>query len=86
MKGVRELQTHQLTFNFLRNPGTNNQTIYKHVREDKEIRDSQHGFVKNTLCQINLICFHGRVTGFGTEGKTFKLRVLILVRLLLGKT
>lgn len=71
--GVRELQRHQLIFNFLKSPETNNQTICKHLRENKEISDSQHGFVKNKSCQSNLISLCGRVTGFETEEKQFML-------------
>lgn len=81
---VRELQRHQLFFNFLKHPGTNNQTICKHLRENKEISDSQYGFVQNKSCQTNLISLHDRVTGSETEEKQFNSQVLTLVRLLRG--
>lgn len=57
---VKELWTHQLILNFLKNPGTDNQTISKHLRENKEISGSQHGFVKDKSCQTDLISLHDK--------------------------
>ena len=40
------------------------QSIYKHLQDDKVIKISQHRFVKNKLCQPNLISFFDRLNGF----------------------
>lgn len=38
-------------------------TIHKHLDNNKVIKNSQHEFVKNKLCQTNLISFFDKVTG-----------------------
>uniref|UniRef100_A0A8C3FN31 Poly [ADP-ribose] polymerase 9 n=1 Tax=Chrysemys picta bellii TaxID=8478 RepID=A0A8C3FN31_CHRPI len=39
-----------------------NQSVYKHLEDNKVISNSQYGFVNNKSCQINLIAFFDRVT------------------------
>lgn len=38
-------------------------TLHKHLDNNQVIKNSQHEFVKNKLCQTNLISFFDRVTG-----------------------
>lgn len=45
------------------------QSIYKHLQDDKVIKISQHRFVKNKLCQPNLISFFDRLNGFVHKGE-----------------
>lgn len=45
------------------------QSIYKHLQDDKVIKISQHRFVKNKLCQPNLISFFDRLNGFVDKGE-----------------
>lgn len=44
-------------------PQRNVRTIHKHLDNNQVIKNSQHEFVKNKLCQTNLISFFDRVTG-----------------------
>lgn len=44
-------------------PQSNVRTIHKHLDNNQVIKNSQHEFVKNKLCQTNLISFFDRVTG-----------------------
>lgn len=44
-------------------PQRNLRTIHKHLDNNQVIKNSQHEFVKNKLCQTNLISFFDRVTG-----------------------
>lgn len=46
------------------------QSIYKHLQDDKVIKISQHRFVKNKLCQANLISFSDRLNGFVDKRET----------------
>lgn len=50
----RELQTNQFNLSSWKNTRTNNQTVCKHLEDNK----CQQGFFKYKLCQINLIFFH----------------------------
>lgn len=45
------------------------QSIYKHLQDDKVIKISQHRFVKNKLCQPNLISFFDRFNVFVVKGE-----------------
>jgi len=40
-----------------------------HVKHNKGIRPSQHGFLKGRSCLTNLISFYDQVTRLGDEGK-----------------
>ncbi|CAM5160171.1 unnamed protein product [Natator depressus] len=41
----------------------------KHLEDNQVISNSQHGFVKNKLCQTNLIAFFDRVTSLVDRGE-----------------
>jgi len=43
--------------------------LTRHVKDNKGIRPSQHGFMKGSSCLNNLISFYGQVTCLGDEGK-----------------
>ena len=43
--------------------------ITQHVRDNRGIRPSQHGFMKGRSCLTNLISFYDRVTRLVDEGK-----------------
>ena len=43
--------------------------IMRHVRDDRGIRSSQHGFMKGRSCLTNLISFYDLVTHLVDEGK-----------------
>ena len=43
--------------------------IMRHMRDDRGIRPSQHGFMKGRSCLTNLISFYDLVTHLVDEGK-----------------
>ncbi|CAM4422758.1 unnamed protein product, partial [Lepidochelys kempii] len=45
------------------------ESILKHLKERKVIRNSQHGFTKGKSCLTNLIAFYDEITGSVDEGK-----------------
>ncbi|CAM5157446.1 unnamed protein product [Eretmochelys imbricata] len=45
------------------------ESILKHFKERKVIRNSQHGFIKGKSCLTNLIAFYDEITGSVDEGK-----------------
>jgi len=51
-----------MRFSSWKNTRTNNQTICKHLKENKEISKCEHGFVKTKLYWNNLISFCERAT------------------------
>lgn len=46
------------------------ETISRHMKEKKSIRNSQHGFTKRKLCLTNLISFYSEITGFLDGGES----------------
>ena len=46
------------------------ETISRHMKEKKSIRNSQHGFPKRKLCLTNLISFYSEITGFLDGGES----------------
>ncbi|CAM4639936.1 unnamed protein product [Lepidochelys kempii] len=45
------------------------ESILKHLKEKKVIRNSQHGFTNGRSCLTNLIAFYDEITGSVDEGK-----------------
>ncbi|PKU47871.1 rna-directed dna polymerase from mobile element jockey- hypothetical protein [Limosa lapponica baueri] len=46
------------------------ETISSHMKDDKVIRSSQHGFTKGKACLTNLINFYDEMAGLIDEGTT----------------
>lgn len=62
-RGRQRIADHQFNLSFWKNTGTNNQTACT-LKIASEMNNSQQGFVKYKLCQINLIFFYEKVTDF----------------------
>ncbi|GAB0207040.1 mitochondrial enolase superfamily member 1 [Grus japonensis] len=45
------------------------ETISRHMKDKKVIRNSQHGFTKRKSCLTNLINFYDEMTGLVDEGR-----------------
>ena len=52
------------------------ETISRHMKEKKSIRNSQHGFTKRKLCLTNLISFYSEIRDLMDEVRTLNVVLL----------
>lgn len=53
--------------------------MYRYMKEEKVIRNNQHGFPKGSLCLTNLITFYKEMTAPVDEGRVVDVVCLDLI-------